>query len=70
MNTILIIVALNMTVIVNTGISRHPKWIQTITLSEEIRRHVNKGISIHITKLLFHWTKVLDGMLFCGPLPL
>ncbi len=30
---------------------------------------VNKGISIHITTLLIHWTKVHDGMLFCGPLP-
>ncbi len=31
---------------------------------------VNKGIYIHITMLLLIWTKVLNVMLFHGPLPL
>ncbi len=30
---------------------------------------VNIGKCVHITPLLPHWTKVLDGMLFRGPLP-
>ncbi len=31
---------------------------------------INKGKCVHITTLLLRWTKVLDGMLFCGHLPL
>ncbi len=31
---------------------------------------VNKGISVHKTTLLLHWTNVHNGMLFHGPLPL
>ncbi len=31
---------------------------------------VNKGISVHKTTLLLHLTKVHNGMLFHGPLPL
>ncbi len=33
------------------------------------KRDINKGIYIHITTLLLRWTKVLDLMLFRGPLP-
>ncbi len=45
-----------------------PKRIQTISIPK--KGDVNKGISIHITMLLHHWTKIHDLMLFHGSLPL